>query len=266
MPATILVAEDEPDLLVLLANFLEEEGYRVLRARDGAEALARLEHDHPDLLLTDERLPFLRGADLVAHLRAARDREVPAIVMSAYAPGALPPGTPFLSKPFAAADVLAAVDEALAVTPSPAEDDTPPPAPALEALARRFVVGVLNAGNLAAIQALVHPGYRDHGTPAEGGGGLAALPALLGPWRDAFPDLHFAVEECFADGGGCVTVSLVATGTHRGPFLGVAPTGWAIRTEGLAVYRFQRGRLVEHRAHFDTLGLLRQLGAAPPPG
>lgn len=136
----------------------------------------------------------------------------------------------------------------------------------LEALARRHVAEVLNGPNLAAIQTLIHPGYRDHSGPAEGGPGLDSLHAFLDPWRAAFPDLRFAVEDCFSDGAARVAVHVVATGTHAGPFLGLAPTGRAIRVEGLAVYRCAAGQIVERWAHFDTLGLLRQLGAAPPLG
>ncbi|HET8631001.1 MAG TPA: response regulator [Thermomicrobiales bacterium] len=109
MHETILVAEDEPDLLALLAAILEEAGYRVLRARDGAAALAQVERERPDLLLTDDRLPRLRGVDLLARLRAQPAPALPAILMSAARPAALPPGVAFLPKPFDLARLLAAV-------------------------------------------------------------------------------------------------------------------------------------------------------------
>jgi CheY-like chemotaxis protein len=265
--ATVLVAEDEPALLDLLAVALEGEGYRVLCARDGAAALARLVLDRPDLLLADERLPYLRGADLVAHLRGDPARAVPAIVMSAYAPAALPTGTPFLAKPFDIGQVLGAVARALAAARrAPAAPEGRPSAAALAALARRFVAGVLDRPDPAAIRALVHPLYQDHGAPALGGSGAASLHALLGAWRDAFPDLRVAAEDCFAGGAQRVAVRLVATGTHTGAFLGLAPTGRAIRVEGLALCRFHGGQLVEWWAQFDTPALVRQLDADPPRG
>ena len=136
----------------------------------------------------------------------------------------------------------------------------------LEALARRFLAEVLNGPDIAAIQALVRPLYLDHSAPALRGSELESLRAFLGLWRDAFPDVRFAVEDCFSDGEARVALRVVATGTHRGPFLGQAPTGRAIRVEGLTVFRCWGGQIVEHWAHFDTLGLLRQLGAAPPLG
>ncbi|HET8627067.1 MAG TPA: response regulator [Thermomicrobiales bacterium] len=109
MPTTILVAEDDPSILDVLAAVLEDAGYRVLRARDGAEALVRLDLDRPDLLLTDERMPRLSGSDLVAYLRAHPDIAVPVILLTATPPAAPPPGVAVLSKPFDVARLLAAV-------------------------------------------------------------------------------------------------------------------------------------------------------------
>ncbi|HET8631101.1 MAG TPA: response regulator [Thermomicrobiales bacterium] len=109
MPATILVAEDDPAIRDLLAELLEGEGYRVLRARDGAEALLRLDLDHPDMLLTDERMPRLSGTALIARLRARPDLVVPVVLLTATPPAAPPPGVTLLPKPFDVARVLAAV-------------------------------------------------------------------------------------------------------------------------------------------------------------
>ncbi|HET8631136.1 MAG TPA: ester cyclase [Thermomicrobiales bacterium] len=126
-------------------------------------------------------------------------------------------------------------------------------AAAPEALARRFV----------AIQATVHPLYLDHGALAPGASGLDALRAVPGLGGDACPDLRFAADGCFADGTARVALRLVVTGTHTRPFLGLAPMGRVVRVAGLAVYRRDAGQLVEVWSHVDTLGLLRQLGAAP---
>jgi steroid delta-isomerase-like uncharacterized protein len=135
---------------------------------------------------------------------------------------------------------------------------------ALEALARRFVARVLNGRDPAAARALLHPLYVDHSMPALGGSGLESLSAFLGLWRAAFPDVRFAVEHCFGDGASLVAVRLTVTGTHRGPFLGLRPTGRVIRVEGLSHYRVAGGQIVERWSRYDTLGLLRQLGAATP--
>ena len=53
------------------------------------------------------------------------------------------------------------------------------------------------------------------------------------------------------------------TGTHQNDFQGIPPTGKAIDLEGYVLDRFVDGKIVEHRAMFDTMTLLQQLGAIP---
>ena len=54
-------------------------------------------------------------------------------------------------------------------------------------------------------------------------------------------------------------------GTHGGPLEGVEPTGKAVRVDGQLMSRIVDGKFVEEWVHWDTLGLLRQIGAVPPP-
>jgi DNA-binding NtrC family response regulator len=66
MPGTVLVADDEPLIRSLVKNALERQGYRVLEARDGQEALGICERLGPsiDLLLTDIVMPVMDGIQL----------------------------------------------------------------------------------------------------------------------------------------------------------------------------------------------------------
>ena len=115
MPATILVADDESFIVDLLAEVLEDEGHRVVRAYNGAEARERVERDRPDLILTDNMMPRLSGLELIAWLHGRPDLAVPVILMSAVTPiPAPPPPTHFLPKPFDLEDVLARVAQLLA--------------------------------------------------------------------------------------------------------------------------------------------------------
>ncbi|MBP7336445.1 PAS-domain containing protein [Niveispirillum sp.] len=118
-PATILVAEDEPELLTLVAGFLEREGHAVRRAADGVEALERFEEGGIDLLLTDLVMPALGGVRL-AHLVTELDPSVTVLFMTGY-PGRghvevedLPPDIPVLYKPVEPETLCRAVAEALA--------------------------------------------------------------------------------------------------------------------------------------------------------
>jgi len=93
----VLVVDDERDILDLLTDLLEEEGYRVRRAADGEAALAEIERALPDLVVTDVMMPRLNGLELARRLR---ERAVPTIVMSAAVSSVDDPCLVFISKPF----------------------------------------------------------------------------------------------------------------------------------------------------------------------
>ena len=82
---TILVAEDEPIVAGLVRAVLSQEGYRVVVARNGAEALelAGAEEGGFDLLLTDVIMPVMSGPELVKQLRE-REPALPVLFMSGY--------------------------------------------------------------------------------------------------------------------------------------------------------------------------------------
>lgn len=79
---TVLIVDDERYIVDLLADLLEEEGYGVRRAYDGAAALEIIERDAPDLILADVMMPYLDGLALVGKLRE-RGVTTPIILMSA---------------------------------------------------------------------------------------------------------------------------------------------------------------------------------------
>ena len=81
---TILVAEDEGALITLLRYNLEREGYRVLEAQDGEEALLVAAEEKPDLVLLDWMLPTLSGLEVCRQIRRkAATRDLPVIMVTA---------------------------------------------------------------------------------------------------------------------------------------------------------------------------------------
>lgn len=78
--------------------------------------------------------------------------------------------------------------------------------------------------------------------------------------RAAFPDFHNALEECIAERGR-VAARLTWTGTHRGHFLGLAPSGRRISYQGVGLFTIANGRIAEAWIVGDGYALLRQLGA-----
>ncbi|HZC31217.1 MAG TPA: response regulator transcription factor [Gaiellaceae bacterium] len=79
--STILLVDDEDAVQKLLAYPLERDGFRVLQARDGEEALARFANEHVDLVVLDLMLPKLDGLEVCKRLRAGSD--VPIIMLTA---------------------------------------------------------------------------------------------------------------------------------------------------------------------------------------
>jgi two-component system response regulator VicR len=77
----ILIVDDDPNLLVILAEQLRSDGYDVQTARDGDEALRRLSLAWPDLLIIDMLMPRMDGLTLAREVKARAD--LPIIVLSA---------------------------------------------------------------------------------------------------------------------------------------------------------------------------------------
>jgi steroid delta-isomerase-like uncharacterized protein len=81
--------------------------------------------------------------------------------------------------------------------------------------------------------------------------------------RAGFPDLHITIEDLLAE-GDTVMARWSWTGTHRGEFEGIPPTGRRVSARALEIYRFVDGRVQEVWLELDPMHLLRQLGVMPP--
>jgi DNA-binding response OmpR family regulator len=85
--AHILVVDDEPEIVKLVAKLLEVRGHRVTIARDGQEALEAVAKERPDVLVLDLHLPKVDGFEVCRRLRAADDtRGLPIVMMTAAFP------------------------------------------------------------------------------------------------------------------------------------------------------------------------------------
>src|SRR6478609_9010365 len=83
MTHSILIVDDEPKLLDVLAGMLEQMGYRALTASSGAAALQTLDRDPVDLVLCDLRMPGMGGRELLAEM-SRRGHKIPLVIMTAY--------------------------------------------------------------------------------------------------------------------------------------------------------------------------------------
>ena len=127
---TVLVAEDESALVTLLRYNLEREGYRVIEARDGEEALLVAAEEQPDLVVLDWMLPQLSGIEVCRRLRGRQEtRNVPIIMQTARGEesdrirGLDTGADDYLTKPFSMTELLARLRAVLRrIRPSLAED------------------------------------------------------------------------------------------------------------------------------------------------
>jgi DNA-binding response OmpR family regulator len=131
MARTVLVVEDEEPLRTELAYQLEQEGYRVVQASDGAQALERFRADKPDLVLLDLMLPRLSGIEFTRIVR--RESDAPILMLTAKAGevdkvvGLELGADDYVTKPFSLRELLARVNgllrrrEKASSGPEPAE-------------------------------------------------------------------------------------------------------------------------------------------------
>jgi two-component system response regulator VicR len=125
--AKILIVDDEPPIIDVLAYNLKRANYEVLIARDGEEALAQARREQPDLIILDLMLPYLDGLEVCRSLR--RERDVPIIMLTARddevdrVVGLELGADDYVVKPFSVRELLARVKNVLRrVAPPPVAD------------------------------------------------------------------------------------------------------------------------------------------------
>jgi len=106
------------------------------------------------------------------------------------------------------------------------------------------------------IDDFVAPDYVDHTNKV----GREGLKQLFNMGLKAFPDWHETIEDIIAEGDK-VWVHLAYTGTHKGEFMGLAPTGKKITTMAVDIYRIVNGKLAEYWNVTDNVNILKQIGA-----
>lgn len=85
MQEKVLVVDDEKEIRNLLSDFLTREGYEVLVAANGHEALELASRDHPHVILLDIKMPGMDGIETCGRLKAKEDtRSIPIIIATAF--------------------------------------------------------------------------------------------------------------------------------------------------------------------------------------
>jgi DNA-binding response OmpR family regulator len=124
---TILAVDDDPAVLALMEQFLQSRKYRVVTARDGREALAKVRETMPDLVVLDGMLPEVHGFEICRQLKTSeRFRHIPVIMVSAIHTGwrfaadvkEKYGADDYLEKPFESAELLRRVESLLLRAPA----------------------------------------------------------------------------------------------------------------------------------------------------
>lgn len=86
--------------------------------------------------------------------------------------------------------------------------------------------------------------------------------AVVLAYLEAFPDLHFALEKTVTE-GNTVAVSWLATGTHKGRFMHIPPTGRPIHVRGISMLTVEHNKIVSALYVWDVACMLRHIGMLP---
>jgi len=129
-------------------------------------------------------------------------------------------------------------------------------------LFERLIETGFNEGKLAELDNLISADFVEHQFGAEPG--LDGVKSLIRQMRTAFPDLRMTIEDRVVSGDK-IWARLRCRGTHRGPLVGIPPTGRTIDTTALEVCRVRDGKIVEHWGVPDRFAAMTQLGLLAGP-
>ena len=135
-----------------------------------------------------------------------------------------------------------------------------------KAMARQMIEEVFSRGDLSRVDEYLAPDFVEReelppGIPRDREG-VKQLTAIL---RSAFPDFKATIDDLVAEGDK-VVIRQTWTGTHKGEFMGVPPTGKSVSFGVIDILRLTGGKVVEHWGLMDSMSLMQQLGASPTPG
>ena len=135
-----------------------------------------------------------------------------------------------------------------------------------KALVRQIVEEIFNRGNISLADKLLAPDFVEReelppGMPRDREG-VKLLTTML---RSAFPDFKGTIDDIVAEGDK-VVLRWTWSGTQKGEFMGVPPTGKSVSFGVIDIFRIAGGKVVEHWGLMDSMTMMQQLGAIPTPG
>ncbi len=132
----------------------------------------------------------------------------------------------------------------------------------IKEVAKTTIEELFDRGHPSFLSDVSELSFVGHEPTCESAVSLGQEEQIAGGFRGGFPDLRCTVEDVVGEGDRAVCRWRM-TGTHRGPFLGIPPTGNRVAFEGITLMRFNGTRLAEEWTQYDCLRLLSQLGVVP---
>ncbi len=120
----------------------------------------------------------------------------------------------------------------------------------------------INKGNMAIFDEVIDPKGVDHSLPPGMPPTVESTKQFFTMFHAAFPDLNYKIEDTIAE-GDYVVQRLTGTGTMKGAFQAMPPSGKSATWSEIHISRFANGKIVEHWANVDQMGMLAQLGFGP---
>ena len=135
-----------------------------------------------------------------------------------------------------------------------------------KAIVRQMVEEIFNRGNMSRADEFLAADFVEReelppGMPP----GREGVKLMTTMFRSAFPDFKATIDDLIAEGDK-VAIRMTWSGTHKGEFMGIPPTGKSVSFGVFDVIRIAGGKFVEHWGLMDSMAMMQQLGAMPAPG
>jgi steroid delta-isomerase-like uncharacterized protein len=132
-----------------------------------------------------------------------------------------------------------------------------------KAIVRRLYEEVWNKRRVELVDELISPSHAMHDNHLpDSGVGPEAYKRNVARFVTGFPDLRLTVEDMLAENDK-VAVGWTISGTHKGEFRGISPTGKKVSMEGITINHIVDGKIMDSYISADYLGLMQELGVAP---
>ena len=131
----------------------------------------------------------------------------------------------------------------------------------MKAMASR-IPNEISKGNLGVFDQVLASNMVEHAVPPPLPPTSEGTKQFFTMFRAGFPDLHYHIEDTFAENDR-VSLRVTGHGTMKGDFMGMPASGKSATWQEIHTIRFANGKVVEHWATVDQLGMLTQLGFGP---